>query len=267
MKNLLLIVTCILISLVTFSQTIYTDVVYLKNGSIIKGVIIEQIPSVSIKIKTADESLFIFKMDEIEKMTKEEKSSGNVKIEKPVKPVKEKNNEISNKGYLGILELSGGIGVGGDADNFFEGISLVNGYQLNNYFGIGIGVGIQRCSSTNFPTPNSHLPIYALIRLSTKGKTACFLSLIEGYSFGLNDRLGYNSNFNYYTYTWDYNYFTYRVNGIYVESEFGIKQNIGKNIYLTFGLDFKCRDSDKSKGLFSELDEKYLTLNIGLSSF
>jgi hypothetical protein len=47
------------------------DVVYLKNGNIIKGMIIEQIPNVSIKIQTADRSLFVFKMDEIDKMTKE----------------------------------------------------------------------------------------------------------------------------------------------------------------------------------------------------
>jgi hypothetical protein len=52
--------------------TDYVDVVYLKNGSIIRGIIVEQIPDVSIKIKTADGSLFVFKMSEIEKITKEE---------------------------------------------------------------------------------------------------------------------------------------------------------------------------------------------------
>lgn len=49
----------------------YVDVVYLKNGSIIKGMIIEQIPNVSLKIQTKDESVFVYKMDEVEKMTKE----------------------------------------------------------------------------------------------------------------------------------------------------------------------------------------------------
>ncbi|MFY0644981.1 MAG: hypothetical protein JXR19_10985 [Bacteroidia bacterium] len=51
----------------------YQDVVYLKNGSIIRGMIIEQIPNVSIKIQTADANVFVFKMDEIEKITKEVK--------------------------------------------------------------------------------------------------------------------------------------------------------------------------------------------------
>lgn len=37
----------------------YVDVVYLKNGSIIRGMIIEQIPNVSLKIQTKDGSIFV----------------------------------------------------------------------------------------------------------------------------------------------------------------------------------------------------------------
>jgi len=50
----------------------YIDVVYLKNGSIIRGTILEQIPNVSIKIQTKDGSLFVYKMDDVEKITKEQ---------------------------------------------------------------------------------------------------------------------------------------------------------------------------------------------------
>lgn len=49
----------------------YVDVVYLKNGSVIKGMIIEQTPNVKIKIQTKDGSIFVYKMEEVEKMTKE----------------------------------------------------------------------------------------------------------------------------------------------------------------------------------------------------
>jgi hypothetical protein len=74
--KLLISLTAIIISLqffqvISYSQQ-YEDIVYLKNGSIIHGIITEQIPGVSIKIKTNDGNLFIFKMDEIDKMTKEE---------------------------------------------------------------------------------------------------------------------------------------------------------------------------------------------------
>lgn len=47
------------------------DVVYLKNGSLIKGEIVEQIIGESIKIKTADGSIFIYKTSEVDKVTKE----------------------------------------------------------------------------------------------------------------------------------------------------------------------------------------------------
>ncbi|MBN2521863.1 MAG: hypothetical protein JXB24_01250 [Bacteroidales bacterium] len=47
------------------------DVVYLKNGSIIKGTITEMNPGSNLKIKTADGSLFVFEMNEIEKVIKE----------------------------------------------------------------------------------------------------------------------------------------------------------------------------------------------------
>lgn len=50
----------------------YEEVVYLKNGNIYHGVIIEQIPGVSLKIKTSDRSVFNIKIEEVEKITREE---------------------------------------------------------------------------------------------------------------------------------------------------------------------------------------------------
>jgi hypothetical protein len=48
------------------------DMVHLKNGSIIKCQIIEQVVGESIKIKTSDGSIIVYKMDEVLKITKEE---------------------------------------------------------------------------------------------------------------------------------------------------------------------------------------------------
>jgi TM2 domain-containing membrane protein YozV len=48
------------------------DVVYLKNGSIIKGTIIEQIPGKTIKIQTQDGNIFVYGFDDIAKITKEQ---------------------------------------------------------------------------------------------------------------------------------------------------------------------------------------------------
>ena len=56
------------------------EVVYLNNGSVIRGVIIEQVPGESLKIQTADGSVFVYKMDEVEKITKEEPLNTKMKL-------------------------------------------------------------------------------------------------------------------------------------------------------------------------------------------
>jgi hypothetical protein len=48
------------------------DVVYLKNGSIIRGSLAAVVPDSVVKIQTADGSLFVFRMSEVEKIVKEE---------------------------------------------------------------------------------------------------------------------------------------------------------------------------------------------------
>jgi hypothetical protein len=53
------------------AQTAYRDVVYLKNGGIVKGTIIETVPEKSIKIETSDGNVFVYNMSDIEKITKE----------------------------------------------------------------------------------------------------------------------------------------------------------------------------------------------------
>ncbi len=47
------------------------DVVYLKSGSVIRGSILEQIPGQSLKIQTKDGNIFVYKYDDITKITKE----------------------------------------------------------------------------------------------------------------------------------------------------------------------------------------------------
>ena len=47
------------------------EVVYLKNGSIIKGSIIEWVPNESLTIQTADKSIFVCKISDIERVKRE----------------------------------------------------------------------------------------------------------------------------------------------------------------------------------------------------
>jgi len=70
-----------LIPFFSLGQEKQKDVIYLINGSIIKGMIIELIPNQTVKIKTADGSLFVFKMEEVEKILKEENPSQTTKTQ------------------------------------------------------------------------------------------------------------------------------------------------------------------------------------------
>lgn len=53
------------------AQNNMRDVVYLKNGGITKGIILEQIPNESLKIQMADGSVFVYQMAEVERIEKE----------------------------------------------------------------------------------------------------------------------------------------------------------------------------------------------------
>lgn len=60
-----------LLTATVVAQITQRDVVYLKNGSVIKGAVLEQIPDKTVKIQTSDGSIFVFQMSEVERITKE----------------------------------------------------------------------------------------------------------------------------------------------------------------------------------------------------
>lgn len=56
---------------VLMAQSGTRDVVYFKNGSVIKGTILEMVLDKSIKIQTRDGSIFVYPMSEVERISKE----------------------------------------------------------------------------------------------------------------------------------------------------------------------------------------------------
>lgn len=79
-KTILSFVSLFCLTVISFAQNV-NETVYLKNGSVIKGVIVEQIPNKSLKIQTADENLFVYNLDEVEKITKEVQQESNTFID------------------------------------------------------------------------------------------------------------------------------------------------------------------------------------------
>lgn len=133
MRKLLFLFIALLVSVVVSAQqNNLTDVVYLKNGSIIRGVIIEQVPNELIKLQTADGNLFVYQTSEIEKIIKEAPTnqSGNT-----LAFGEKKSNQ--RRGYIG-LSVGPSFGIG-DFSDFPTGaaLNLVDfGYLFNDNFGI-----------------------------------------------------------------------------------------------------------------------------------
>ena len=61
----------ILIAAPGLAQQLHEDVVYLKNGTIVRGMIIQQIPNESITIRTKDGSQFVYRMNDVVQITRE----------------------------------------------------------------------------------------------------------------------------------------------------------------------------------------------------
>lgn len=170
-KVLLLLIFLMGISVFSYSQTKMTDVVYLKNGSIIRGLIVEQVPNQSMKIKTSDGSIFNFQMNEIEKITKEESTRSRSTS------IFSSRNEVEDYSgkFRGIVDL-GYIAGGIKGPEFCFSL----GYQINNYLFAGAGAGVEY--ATDLET--AVIPVFVDIRSNLMtGSVLPFIALRTGYSF------------------------------------------------------------------------------------
>lgn len=170
MRKILTLILFVFTTTLVFAQSNYQDVVYLKNGSIIRGIIIEQVPNKSIKIETLDRNIFVYQIDEIEKFTKEpyQGKSGSSLY-----------NTGLQSGYIGIVQLGYQIGVGDYGMDRLK-LNIINGYQLNPYFSLGIGTGLRYY----FDAEAVLIPFFADFRANfINKKVSPYLSLGMGYSF------------------------------------------------------------------------------------
>lgn len=71
MKRTILFLVCLMGMTFAFAQSSLQDVVYLKNGSIIRGDIIEMVPGETVKIMTADGNVFVHAFADVERFSKE----------------------------------------------------------------------------------------------------------------------------------------------------------------------------------------------------
>lgn len=76
MKRFLLSIAFILLALTCFAQKQKVSIVELQNGSVIRGVLLESVEG-TVKIQTADQSVFVYQESEVKKITETEQKYKN----------------------------------------------------------------------------------------------------------------------------------------------------------------------------------------------
>ncbi len=174
----------------------YVEAVHLKNGSIIRGVIIEQTPNQNLKIRTGDGNVFAYTSDEIEKITKEipiyygiPRKSYNlppIRIYQETQTPKYQSSAIvayqepRTPKYQGSADIAYSVGVGDWRSDRIE-LSTSHGCLINPYFYFGAGFGVHFHYNADIVT----VPIFADFRGNLmKGRIKPFVNLRIGYSVG-----------------------------------------------------------------------------------
>lgn len=265
MKKLLLCFILLLgFSTYSSAQNDYTEVVYLKDGSIIRGIIIEQVPNASLKIKTADDSIFAYPMENVIKITKEKKENSRYSVRRVYKP-RTVNHALGHKsnlrGYAGFVDFGYMFDVSDNDADKVE-LSTSHGYQFNDHIFLGGGLAL------NYYAEQEALavPIFANFKVNfLKTKITPFADVKLGYTAGdiegayssmalgvrfalakkiaMNLRLEYTyqgakQEFSSYNYNYNHNYgngyYGYAYYGYYSYSNIVSLNSIGFKVGLEF---------------------------------
>ena len=197
MKALKLFLLAIMFSvpIMVLGQSNMQDVIYLKDGSIYKGIIIEQVPNVSYKIQSRDGNVFAVQIADIEKITKEARE-----VQYHHKPHRGHGHwkkdsvrfQPKPKGYF----FEGQILI----ENVQGGLRAINGYKFNKYAYLGVGVGVDFLMSNPFnkringlekkEMAGTYPSLYLYFQSDgpTKGRFTPYIALEGGYAMAWKGR-------------------------------------------------------------------------------
>lgn len=174
MKKILLFLVLMLgASTTTFAQAT-KDAVYLKNGSVIYGQVVDVRPEKQVKIKTADGNLLVYEMNDVERI---EKVEAETKENKPERKSSFRTRKIA-KGFKGFVEDSYSFGTDG-IYYWRGGLNVSLGYQISPYLFVGGGIGTEYYGDPEVFT----FPLFADVRVNfINGPVTPFLGTKAGYT-------------------------------------------------------------------------------------
>ncbi len=231
-----------------FSQRGKGDVVYLKNGSIINGQIVSLLPNGQVKIKTRDNSLWVFESAGIDSIRK----SFNIR----------KITSIQS-GFFNLTEA--GILTGNSNNSKKAPFSLINicGWKFNNRISAGVGTGVEFLNET-------YLPVLADFRYYLKRQGGNpFFGIQGGYNIALEkpDRIYSDPIMNYSQGYYLNSTLKMKANGGFLLNPMvGICTSLGGNLAFTISAGYRIMRNRYSRADEYKIDIDYsrLSLKVGL---
>ena len=149
MKRIIIIT---LLSLMAIVGSNAQNIVKLKNGSIIRGELIEYVPNEKISIKAQDGSIFVYNDDDVISITQEERDPLNTKHN-----ANYQNKYLAPRGYRGFIEINP---FNATNQGYVFNIKTTHGYQINHKFFVGGGMGM----TVDYTYGHVTVPIYAAFK-------------------------------------------------------------------------------------------------------
>jgi sRNA-binding regulator protein Hfq len=160
-----------MLTVVATAQRIPQNTIYLKNGSVIKGTIIEDIEGVSIKVQTADKSIWVFKKADVNKVITSVKAQTTPMVDYTLK-----------RGYFTQVQAELMPSKKQSSEGTVPSMLGVAGYQINKHFSAGVGTGVEAFHI-------SMLPVFGDMRYYFfNDQYTPFINLKAGYAFPLENQ-------------------------------------------------------------------------------
>ena len=165
MKKLISLVAALLVCVVAYAQDSDFDYVFLNNGSVVKGIIENEVENVSVTIRATNGEVYTYKAVEVRKVA-HGKAPKTPEVKKPSgSHVDYTKNET---GFWFAAELQGGVTVRPNKHNMqFGELDVVAGYRISDYVRVGVGIGGRYYGGNHDFRANSgefSVPIYANVR-------------------------------------------------------------------------------------------------------
>jgi hypothetical protein len=254
MKRNLLFLLFFSLPVILSGQQNYQDVLFLKEGSTIRGVIINQLLNESIKIVTLEGDSLDFNIEDIEKITRE--------------AIPEINQKPGFKTWLipsYQLVIEGALAYKVDrfGSDYYK-LSIINGIRLTKTFSFGFGAGLRFNSNSQL---SGIIPDYSKVTLLAfydlriycpfGNKVSGYFAADIGYSFSKNQSnsvtyVSYtdlNGNKGYMEANIPYNYLN--GNGLFLNPSIGIGFRFSKRTAVNFGTGYEMQKGSFTEGYYS----------------